>query len=155
MSCALHLADNGRDVQFVTLDDKHGLEMEYSSRVVYRKRFAEHGVRTTIDHPLTRVHEAATTGRDLPARADRRRMELTGPQVVVEHGTIPVDDVFHASASLGQSRRHRHQRAARRPPPGHSVPGNAGFELHRIGDAVTSRNVHGAIYDALRLCMAL
>ena len=30
-----------------------------------------------------------------------------------------------------------------------------GFELHRIGDAVTSRNVHAAMYDALRLCMAL
>jgi len=29
------------------------------------------------------------------------------------------------------------------------------FELHRIGDAVTSRNVHGAVYDALRLCSAL
>jgi hypothetical protein len=29
------------------------------------------------------------------------------------------------------------------------------FELHRIGDAVASRNVHSAIYDALRLCMAL
>lgn len=29
------------------------------------------------------------------------------------------------------------------------------FELHRIGDAVSSRNVHSAIDDALRLCMAL
>ncbi|HLZ78392.1 MAG TPA: hypothetical protein VKQ09_03555 [Sphingomonas sp.] len=29
------------------------------------------------------------------------------------------------------------------------------FELHRIGDAVASRNVHSAIYDSLRLCMAL
>ena len=27
--------------------------------------------------------------------------------------------------------------------------------IDRIGDAVTSRNVHGAIYDALRLCSAL
>jgi hypothetical protein len=29
------------------------------------------------------------------------------------------------------------------------------LELHRIGDAVASRNVHAAIYDALRLCMVL
>ena len=34
-------------------------------------------------------------------------------------------------------------------------PADGAFELHRIGDAVTSRNVHGAIYDALRLCSAL
>src|SRR5712692_3834830 len=37
VSCALHLAENGRDVQFVTIDDNVGLEMEYSARVVYRK----------------------------------------------------------------------------------------------------------------------
>jgi hypothetical protein len=35
-----------------------------------------------------------------------------------------------------------------------TVP-EGGFELHRIGDAVTSRGVHAAIYDAQRLCMAL
>ena len=29
-------------VQFVTLDDMVGAEMEYNSRVVYRKRFAQH-----------------------------------------------------------------------------------------------------------------
>jgi N-methyl-L-proline demethylase len=26
------------------------------------------------------------------------------------------------------------------------------FRLYRIGDAVASRNIHAAIYDALRLC---
>jgi hypothetical protein len=26
------------------------------------------------------------------------------------------------------------------------------FQLFRIGDAVASRNIHAAIYDALRLC---
>jgi len=36
-----------------------------------------------------------------------------------------------------------------------AAPHDGAFELHRIGDAVTSRNVHAAIYDALRLCMAL
>jgi hypothetical protein len=34
-------------------------------------------------------------------------------------------------------------------------PADGAFELHRIGDAVSSRSVHAAIYDALRLCMAL
>jgi hypothetical protein len=30
-----------------------------------------------------------------------------------------------------------------------------GFELHRIGDAVSSRNIHSAILDAMRICSAL
>ncbi len=29
------------------------------------------------------------------------------------------------------------------------------FELHRIGDAVASRNIHSAMLDALRICSAL
>ncbi len=29
------------------------------------------------------------------------------------------------------------------------------YQLFRIGDAVSSRNIHAAIYDALRLCMAI
>jgi hypothetical protein len=33
--------------------------------------------------------------------------------------------------------------------------GGAGYQLFRIGDAVASRNIHAAIYDALRLCMRL
>lgn len=156
VSCALHLAENGRDVQFVTLDDNMGLEMEYSARVVYRKRFAQNGVRITIDHELKRVRQSgnrliATFKHELTGQ----EMELEASQVVIEHGTIPVDDVFQGlranaansgitdiEALLGQ-----------RPQVPDLKPGR--FELHRIGDAVTSRNVHGAIYDAMRLCMVL
>ncbi len=75
VSCALHLAEIGRDVQFVTLDDNMGVEMEYSARVVYRKRFAEHGVRTTIDHQLARVRRS---GNQLVATF---RHELTGAEM--------------------------------------------------------------------------
>jgi hypothetical protein len=32
------------------------------------------------------------------------------------------------------------------------VTAKPGFELHRIGDAVASRNIHAAVLDALRLC---
>ena len=30
-----------------------------------------------------------------------------------------------------------------------------GYLLYRVGDAVSSRNVHAAIYDSLRLCKGL
>jgi hypothetical protein len=30
-----------------------------------------------------------------------------------------------------------------------------GYQLFRIGDAVAGRNIHAAIYDALRLCKDL
>jgi hypothetical protein len=29
------------------------------------------------------------------------------------------------------------------------------YQLFRVGDAVASRNIHAAVYDAYRLCLAL
>jgi len=154
VSCALHLAEQGRDVQFVTLDDNMGAEMEYNARVVYRKRFAEHGVRITIDHQLEHVRPS---GNGLVATF---RHELTGelvemraPQIVVENGTTPIVETFEAlrAGSINDGITDIDallDGEPQRPTP----PGDGAFELHRIGDAVTSRSVHAAIYDALRLC---
>jgi NADPH-dependent 2,4-dienoyl-CoA reductase/sulfur reductase-like enzyme len=157
VSCALHLAEQGHEVQFVTLDDNVGVEMEYPSRTIYRKRFAENGVRVTTDHALIRVRPSgnrllATFRHELTGAA----LELTASQVVTEHGTVPVTELFDSlcgrSVNDGvtdvDALLDRRPQVAQRPAAG-------AFELHRIGDAVTSRNVHGAIYDALRLCCAL
>ena len=154
-SCALHLAEHGRTVQFVTLDDMVGAEMEYNSRVVYRKRFAQHAVRVTIDYALLHVRPVgnrlvATFKHELTGEI----LELSAAQVIVEHGTVPVDEVFAglrpASSNGGVTDIDRLLAGA----PQRELA-DGGFELHRIGDAVTSRGVHAAIYDAQRLCMAL
>jgi NADPH-dependent 2,4-dienoyl-CoA reductase/sulfur reductase-like enzyme len=154
VSTALHLAERGHAVQFVTIDDNIGLEMEYNARVVYRKRFAENGVKVTLDQTLVAVRPA---GNALEAVF---RHELTGAistqtaaQVIIERGTVPVCDVYDTlrpgSANDGQTDLDALLSGRKQP------RALAGYELHRIGDSVTSRNVHAAIYDALRLCMAL
>ena len=73
-------------------------------------------------------------------------------QVVVNHGTIPLDDLYFDlrghSSNGGAVEQHD------------LIAGNAQnivtnpqgrFQLFRIGDAVAARNTHAAIYDALRL----
>src|SRR3546814_15980870 len=69
------------------------------------------------------------------------------------HGTLPLDDLYFdlkpLSANLGAVdydalTAGRPQETVRNP--------YGRFRLYRIGDAVASRNVHAAIYDALRLC---
>jgi hypothetical protein len=83
-------------------------------------------------------------------------MALTASQVIIEHGKVPVDDLYHTlraqSANDGVSEINALLAGRPQLP---APPVGGAFELHRIGDAVTSRNVHAAIYDALRLCMAL
>jgi hypothetical protein len=144
-------------VQFVTIDEYVGMEMEYPSRTIYRKRFAENGVRITTDSTLVRVRPGgnrliATFRHELTGAMQ----ELTASQVVIEHGTVPMTELFDAlradSANDGMT---DIEPLLQRRPQLASPPTGGAFELHRIGDAVTSRNVHGAIYDALRLCSAL
>jgi hypothetical protein len=157
VSCALHLAEQGSQVQFVTQDDAMALEMEYNSRVVYRKRFAQRGISTTIDHQLERVEPrgnrlVATLRHELTGAVT----ELSASQVVIENGTVPVTETFDAlrarSANDGVTDIEALLAGQPQLP---AIPGDGRFELHRIGDAVNSRSVHAAIYDALRLCMAL
>jgi hypothetical protein len=157
VSCALHLAELGREVQFVTIDEYVGMEMEYPSRTIYRKRFAQNGVRVTTDNTLERVRQSgnrlvATFRHELTGAT----MELSASQVVIEHGTVPMTELFDAlrTASANDGITEIEALLQRRPQLAAPSRGSA-FELHRIGDAVTSRNVHGAIYDALRLCSAL
>ena len=157
VSCALHLAEQGRNVQFVTIDDNIGVEMEYSARVVYRQRMAQNRARVTLDQQLVGVRRS---GNGLIAsfrhELTGEMIELSAAQVVVEYGTVPVDEVF---SSLSQRSVNRGitdlTRLLERSPQLDARPQNGAFELHRIGDAVTSRGVHAAIYDALRLASAL
>ena len=85
-----------------------------------------------------------------------RTMELAAIQVVIENGTVPVCEAYDAlrtgSANAGVT---DIDRLLAGQPQMDQRPAGGAFELHRIGDAVTSRGVHAAIYDALRLSMAL
>ena len=72
--------------------------------------------------------------------------------VIVDHGTQPMDqlyfDVKPASTNLGAV----DYGALIDGRPQTLVRNDTGlFQLFRIGDAVAGRNIHAAIYDALRL----
>ena len=78
----------------------------------------------------------------------------TVDQVVVEHGTVPAAEVFHAlkarSGNRGRTDVEALARGTAQP------PGPAGtFSLFRVGDAVASRNIHAALHDSLRICKDL
>jgi hypothetical protein len=73
-------------------------------------------------------------------------------QVVVEHGTEPMADVYFElrDASSNGGATDLDALLAGRP-----QPRGSGFQLFRVGDAVASRNIHAAIYDSRRLCKDL
>ena len=97
VSTALHLAEMGRSVQFVCIDDNIAAEMAYSDRVVYRKRFNLNGVKILRDNAIRSVRRQGN-GLVATFRSDLTGVEteLSAAQVIVEYGTAPVDEVFNA-----------------------------------------------------------
>ena len=72
--------------------------------------------------------------------------------MVVNHGTLPLDELYFALRPLSSNLGEVDHKAlvAGRPQTLASNP-DGQFQLFRIGDAVAARNTHAAIYDALRL----
>jgi 2,4-dienoyl-CoA reductase-like NADH-dependent reductase (Old Yellow Enzyme family)/thioredoxin reductase len=151
------LAEAGSSVEIVTPERYFAPEMGGLNHSAYAEIFHRHGVRITINARLLSVEREgnglrATIGSD----HGPERFERLIDQVVVEHGTLPLTDLYQAlraqSLNLGEVDyaallAGRVQTAVR----------NRGgmFRLFRIGDAVASRNIHAAIFDALRLAKDL
>ena len=81
--------------------------------------------------------------------------ELSAGQVIFDYGTIPADGLYQElrKASVNGGVTDLGLLVAGEAQSGSSQTNPAGtYELHRIGDAVSSRNIHAAVLDALRLC---
>ena len=73
--------------------------------------------------------------------------------VVVDHGVLANDELYYAliKGSSNSGEVDYDALIAGRPQP----RTGDGYQLFRIGDAVAGRNIHAAVYDALRLCKDL
>jgi hypothetical protein len=73
--------------------------------------------------------------------------------VVIEHGTLPLDELYFELKPGSVNGGEIDYREMMSGQPQTVVRNTQGrYRLWRIGDAVASRNVHAAIYEALRLC---
>jgi len=90
----------------------------------------------------------ATIGTDYSDHTELKEYD----QVVVNYGTLPLDELYLKLKPLSSNAGavdHDALIAGRPQTLVKNTDGN--FQLFRIGDAVSSRNTHAAIYDALRL----
>ena len=120
-----------------------------------KRRLASFAVPMTFDHEIVRVetkdNRIVATFRNLATQA---LIERSADLIVVEHGTRPADELYRElrGASANDGVTDLPALLEYRPQP-RSIRPEAPFELHRVGDAVASRNVHSAILDSLRLCV--
>jgi 2,4-dienoyl-CoA reductase-like NADH-dependent reductase (Old Yellow Enzyme family) len=156
-SCAELIAERGARLELVTPDRMIAQEIGGTSAPAYLKAFYAHGVTVTLNHRLVAVRRR--DGRlvaDLHNEYTKATVERVVDQVVVEHGTQPVDGLYLdlRDGAANQGEVDLDALIAGRPQARVTNPAGT-YQLFRVGDAVASRNIHAAIYDSLRLCKDL
>jgi 2,4-dienoyl-CoA reductase-like NADH-dependent reductase (Old Yellow Enzyme family)/thioredoxin reductase len=157
LSCAERMAAAGSAVELVTPDRHVGQEVPGTMYPPYLTRLYEYGVVMTPDHRLRAVRRhggrlEAELWNDYSKTVTTRTVD----QVVVENGTEPILDVFVelVDGSLNGGRVDVDEYIGLRPQTLIDNP-DGEYRLFRVGDAVSSRNIHASIYEARRVCMVL
>lgn len=153
LQAAEFLASAGAKVEIMTPDRSFSPEVMAMNLVPYMRSLQKLDVTFTVTYRLESVEKngnqlIANVGSDYGGISKQRIVD----QVVVNHGTIPLDDIYFElkPKSTNHGEISHDELIAGQP---QSVVRNAQgqFQLFRIGDAVSARNTHAAIYDALRL----
>jgi NADPH-dependent 2,4-dienoyl-CoA reductase/sulfur reductase-like enzyme len=153
LQAADQISATGAKVEIVTPDRSFSPEVMAMNLVPYMRSLQQRDTTFTVTWRLMAVARdgnqlRATLGSDY----GNFQRERVVDQVVVNHGTRPLDELYFElkpqSSNLGEVdydalATGQVQRVQTNP--------EGRFRLFRIGDAVSARNTHAAIYDALRL----
>ena len=161
ISCAEFLVKQashpGTNLEYVTPERTIAPDVGGTNYPAYLTALYENEVRITLNHRLTKVRRN-TSGlvATLYNEYTHSNIERTFEQIVVEHGTLPLDELYFELREQSNNCGEIDLEAL--------ISGNTqnlvnnpegNFQLFRVGDAIASRNVHSAIYDSLRLCKDL
>jgi len=157
MSVADYLSSKGSLVELVTDDIKPGVGIGGTTFPTYYRSLYEKAVIMTSDMILDKVYrEGDKRVAVLENEYTGQKEERVVDQVVVENGTRPNEALYYAlkAESRNQGQIDNEALFDGKPQPVLSEAGD-GMILWRLGDCVSQRNVHAAIYDGLRLCKDL
>lgn len=153
LSCAEVLCKRGLLVEYVTPYRAAGIELGGTNFPTHLRELHKADAIVTTDRRLIEAYPedgrlVAVLRHEYSFRLEERVVD----QVVTERGTLPDESLYQAlvpmSNNLGQVDLDALSRNAAQDV---QVNPQGRFRLVRVGDAVSSRNIHAAIYDALRL----
>ena len=147
------ISETGAKVEIVTPDRSFAPEVMAMNLVPYMRNLQKRDTTFTVTWRLMAVAKEgnqlrATLGSDYGGVTRERIVD----QVVVNHGTRPLDDIYFDLKPLSSNLGEVDYDALSTGAPQTVMRNPEGtFRLFRIGDAVAARNTHAAIYDALRI----
>ncbi|WP_137390252.1 FAD-dependent oxidoreductase [Rhodoligotrophos defluvii] len=151
------LAAQGAELIYVTPDHHAGQEASYLDRPFIMRELYRAGTRIHPDRRLTRI---ARVGNRLQATLINEYSDaeevLDCDRLIIERGTMPMDELYRdmraRSRNDGVIDLDAFAAGERQ---GLMLNPDGTYALYRIGDAVSSRDIHAAILDAMRLCRSL
>jgi 2,4-dienoyl-CoA reductase-like NADH-dependent reductase (Old Yellow Enzyme family)/thioredoxin reductase len=153
LQAAETIAKSGARVEIVTPDRSFAPEVMGVNLVPYMRELQKLDATFTVTYRLESVRREgadliATFGSDYGGVRKEQRYD----QVIVNHGVVPMDELYFELRPLSTNRGEvDYERLLDGKPQAVERNPEGRFQLFRIGDAVSSRNTHAAIYDALRL----
>ncbi len=153
MQAAEITAAAGSKVEIMTPDRTFAPDIMAMNLVPYMRSLQDKDVTFTVTRRLLGVNRSgnkltAKIGTDYSDYSYKKDYD----QVVLNYGTLPLDDLYFElkplSSNLGAV---DHDALIAGLPQTLCANPEGRFKLFRIGDAVSARNTHAAIYDALRL----
>jgi N-methyl-L-proline demethylase len=153
LQAAEFIAKAGGKVEIMTPDRSFAPEVMAMNLTPYMRSLQKLEATFTVTYRLEAVEKSgnellAHIGSDYGGVTRTRTFD----QIVVNNGTIPLDDLYFELKPLSSNQGEIAQDALFSGAPQAVVRNPDGnFQLFRIGDAVAARNTHAAIYDALRL----
>jgi NADPH-dependent 2,4-dienoyl-CoA reductase/sulfur reductase-like enzyme len=154
------IAHTGATLEVMTPDRSFSPEVMAMNLVPYMRSLQKLDVTFTVTFRLESVERHPTQSGKLLAVLGSDyggvRKERVVDQVVVNHGTLPLEDLYFDLKPMSSNEgavNYTDLIAGN----AQTVQSNKGgkFQLFRIGDAISARNTHAAIYDALRLAKDL
>jgi 2,4-dienoyl-CoA reductase-like NADH-dependent reductase (Old Yellow Enzyme family)/thioredoxin reductase len=153
LQAAEFIAGTGAKVEIMTPDRSFAPEVMAMNLVPYMRSLQKLDATFTVTWRLESVERSgnrllAHVGSDYGGVSRTRTVD----QVVVNNGTIPLDELYFElkplSTNLGEI---SHDELLAGGPQTLVRNPDGAFRLFRIGDAVAARNTHAAIYDGLRI----
>jgi hypothetical protein len=146
-------ANSGSKVEVMTPDRTFSPEIMAMNLTPYMRSLQKKDVTFTVTH---RLLDVMLTGNKLTAKIGTDYSEYVEEkkydQIIVNYGTMPLDDLYFELKPKSKNYGAVDYDALTNGDVQKITKNKSGkFQLFRIGDAVSSRNTHAAIYDALRL----
>jgi hypothetical protein len=155
LTLAEYAVNQGARLEYVSPERMIGVDVGGLNYPAYYKSLYGAKAVVTLNHRLKGIRRdgnklVAVLTNDYDKSESERRID----QVIAEHGTLPAAEVYFALKDGASNRGEIDLDALIANRPQTLVRNRSGrFQLFRVGDAVSSRNIHAALYESLRLCV--